>query len=207
MRNVLNYESPQPRQRWRWLIEPGWPKTCFEWLVVAGIITLLVSIFMPFMRGPHTSPYHGFRGKCMSNLRQIAIAISLYANDHGGAMPTDLVTLATADRFGNDMFVCPASGDVRSVATQPSEVQADFAAGHCSYTYVGRGPLKLLKKDDVVAFDTLANHAGDRNVLFGDQHIESLNATDFSTIVAQQAAGTWPIRLPATRKPTLRSPR
>ncbi len=58
--------------------------TLVELLVVIGIIAVLISILMPSLS---KARYNANRTACMSNLRQIGIAMSLYASENDGWWP------------------------------------------------------------------------------------------------------------------------
>ena len=58
--------------------------TLVELLVVIGIIALLISILLPSLSAAREQ---GNRTKCLSNLRQLGLAISMYANSEKGHYP------------------------------------------------------------------------------------------------------------------------
>src|SRR6059036_3076775 len=58
--------------------------TLVELLVVIGIIALLISILLPALNRAKESAN---RTKCLSNLRQLGLAMVQYAGDNKGAFP------------------------------------------------------------------------------------------------------------------------
>jgi prepilin-type N-terminal cleavage/methylation domain-containing protein/prepilin-type processing-associated H-X9-DG protein len=55
-----------------------------ELLVVIGIIAILIGLLIPTL---HRARYASRRTACLSNLRQIGVAIHMYANDNNGSIP------------------------------------------------------------------------------------------------------------------------
>lgn len=168
---------------------PGSAFSLVELLVVLVILGVLIGLSW----GPaQRAATRRARETCALQLRQIHVALELYAQDHGGrypAVPTARTsepvlsllvpryTVATAD------FVCPASGD------RPPAEAVPFAAGRISYAYyqgrqVGTAAGDPLVSDEQVS--TAAKAEGDPvfspdgrppgknhgrlggNVLFGD---------------------------------------
>lgn len=58
--------------------------TLIESLVVVGIIAILVAILMPALKKVRSEAQ---LASCMSNLRQIGLAVNMYANDNYGYIP------------------------------------------------------------------------------------------------------------------------
>jgi len=57
--------------------------TLVELLVVIGIIALLISILLPALNKARAQSQ---KTVCLSNLRQLSVALSAYASDHGGSI-------------------------------------------------------------------------------------------------------------------------
>jgi prepilin-type N-terminal cleavage/methylation domain-containing protein/prepilin-type processing-associated H-X9-DG protein len=87
----IRYSCPQIRSLGAYMLSRQDSKMCaprrgftlVELLVVIGIIAVLISLLMPAINRARDSAN---RIKCGAQLRQMAVAVQLYANDHDGAI-------------------------------------------------------------------------------------------------------------------------
>ena len=63
--------------------------TLIELLVVISLVTLLMGLGWPYIHAPFDKAKHV---KCISNLKEIYLAIQMYANDNDGQFPNPNVT-------------------------------------------------------------------------------------------------------------------
>ena len=69
--------------------------------------------------------------QCINNMKQLGLAVRIWANDNGEATPPAVQFLTNEVGGAFQVFVCPADKS-RSVATSP----ASFSAVNCSYEYL-----------------------------------------------------------------------
>jgi prepilin-type N-terminal cleavage/methylation domain-containing protein/prepilin-type processing-associated H-X9-DG protein len=68
-----------------------------EILVVIGIIAILMGLLLAAME---VVRHHAYRTKCASNLRQLGMALSIYANENHGTYPRTLYVPGLPPTFG-----------------------------------------------------------------------------------------------------------
>src|SRR5262245_35512733 len=148
----LDYETPQTSRD-----KPQKTRmTLVEFLIVLGIIAVLIGILLPALNGRGHPPSRAVM--CMSNLRQLATAMILYANNNGGQFPDSLDTIACSKYlspiYAGQVLVCPMCKDTVATAPTPQQLvqainskprpeayapTAPRPPGHVSYIYVGNG--------------------------------------------------------------------
>ena len=121
----------------------------------------------------------------------------MYANDHRGSFPTNFALLISDQDMDFKVFTCPSTNDVSAKGATTQQTVADFAKpGRCSYIYIG-GNLNTTTATaaHIAAYEPLSNHSGTGiNVLFGDGHVEWLDAKDAKHLLAELQAGYNPPR-------------
>ncbi|MFA5393555.1 MAG: hypothetical protein WC081_05975 [Candidatus Ratteibacteria bacterium] len=114
----------------------------------------------------------------MSNLKQLGLAMLMYANDNGGKFPDNLVLLQSKGYIGSlELLVCP--GYKTALSTKPRGTVA-----RTSYIYV-KGLSQVDGPQSLVMYDASAgNHGGQgRNVLFLDGHLEYVPEGRFQALL------------------------
>lgn len=184
----------------------GLPKSrkgrCFtlvELLVVMAIITILASMLLPSLS---TAREKARRASCMSNLKQLGIAIRMYSGDNGEKFPSAPsgtgTTLASYGLLTNQyqtaykLWLCP-SDSTSQTAGSPT---TPFTSNKLSYAYNGFCLSETVQPDTPIAADrsnafgggggirgitpysgtvqdnSWTHKADGANVLFADGHVQ-----------------------------------
>ena len=148
--------------------------TLVELLVVIGIIIVLASLLLPALA---TAKEQARRIKCISNLKQIALAAKTFVIDHDGRMPWHTPTseggtygtsAATAWRnfsaLSNELvtpqlLVCPSDTATKKIATRWSDFMSAAYQSNAVSFFVGLDGYEQLP---------VAMLAGDRNITGGN---------------------------------------
>jgi prepilin-type processing-associated H-X9-DG protein len=126
-------------------------------LTLSSIILLTPLLFSELMRVKENSP----RVDCASNMKQIGIAIAMYADGHDGNIPRSFEDLRRYRPNLGEILVCPSAKD----------------RSHPSYQIILGGGKWRDNPDAVVMTESTNDHRGSSgNVLYGDGHVSWVNA-------------------------------
>jgi prepilin-type N-terminal cleavage/methylation domain-containing protein/prepilin-type processing-associated H-X9-DG protein len=168
--------------------------TLVELLVVIAIIAVLAALLLPVVA---KSKEHGKSAACLSNLRQIGIALQLYVQDHENRLPLMYDALMSTNSPPTnatiDLVLSNYLGNVR-VLLCPSDRKELFAQTGSSYAWnslVNGQDADHLEVFSIpfdphnipLAFDKEAFHAAvgkgkGVNYLYADGHIKNLLAIE-----------------------------
>jgi len=180
----------------------------FKWTfwIIGGIVGIGL-FFMLLVPTMCRSSEVANRIKSSSNLRQLGLAMTMYADAHGHAMPGSWADLAKDSELTADVFISASSDDDRSAEKDPAKWAAgldDPESRTCSYRYAGDGLTETQAKDDktILAFEPTDHNSGDGiHILFGGGSVEwyavakdGESQRQYQKLLADNAAHVRPLR-------------
>ena len=206
MSDALDYALPKTVDQtaaWR----PWWKSRGAHAVVGIGLLSLGLAGMWVLSRPMCTlHVWSRYNIRCSSNLREISLAMSLYADHHGGQYPDEIDGLLSTQFISPAEFVCPGSSDTPASGATPTLLRQNLlAGGHLSYVYCGRGQSSKSPAAVIFAFEDDFHHGSTgrpdvppaqcgRNFLFADGHVAYLPYAAANHAINELAAGHNPPR-------------
>ena len=187
---ILDYAGPQKRRPRDWL---DWRR--LAWGLPLAVVMVVTGLAILVEMTSSATPLYM---TCLSNLRQIAIAVIMYQQDHGGAYPPTLAETYPYAR-SSKCYVCPQSGDValpgRLSQTQPAS--GLLTPGACSYIYLGATLSANPPKSSppaILLYERQPFHSGKTCIAYTDGTARIVDTKEMGYILSELAAGRNPPR-------------
>ncbi len=132
------------------------------------------------------------RVKCAANMKSIAMALLMDANEHRGRFPAKLGDLLKTQDITVASFVCP-SGDTTvppDLMGANADAKAAWVEANGDYVYLGGGKTASIGAEAILVYEKPGHHGNDGiNILFGDGHVEFMMMNAAVQLIDQQTPG------------------
>lgn len=125
------------------------------------------------------------RVKSANNLKQIGLAMQLYANENKGKYPKNMGELFLTEDITLGVFVNPDTM-TRAPLDKNRDDQALWVSKDSDYEYLGAGKTSRTPADVIIAHEKIRPNVFGMNVLFADGHVDFLNVGNLQQMLAKQ---------------------
>lgn len=135
------------------------------------------------------------RLQCANQMKQIGLAVQMYANSNRGQLPDGLDKLLTQQLITPNMLVCPAGDQTPAPGASPGLQAANLLTSpqlHLSYVYTGGGMTSAVfaNPNVIILHEPLNNHDNDGiNVLYANGSVTYLPKAQAQQVIRQLQAG------------------
>jgi prepilin-type processing-associated H-X9-DG protein len=136
--------------------------------IVMGETAITASILLPSLGQPRGAANVV---KSANNMRQIGLAITLYAGDNKGKYPPDLGTLVKTEDIAAQVFISP-SNDLAVPPNMTPDQTAAWVNTNSDYVFSGVGLTNAADAGRIIAYEKNDFFNNGKNILFADGHVE-----------------------------------
>jgi prepilin-type processing-associated H-X9-DG protein len=162
-------------------------------ILLNSLVFILISALLLALPRRQSPQEVANRVKCASNMRQLGMAIYVYASaTKSGRLPDDIGTVVADTAMVPSICLCPSvEREQKPDSGLTGAALAAWVNANTDYVYLGWGRRVSDDLETVILYELPRDHRGDgANVAFLDGHVEWIPAAKLTTLLASQARPT-----------------
>lgn len=163
-------------------------------LTSVAVVSILAGMLLPALSRARGEAR---KASCKSNLKQIGLCCKMYAQDHNDRWPEKLSELHPMYAGNVAIFSCPQTN---VTIESPDEIDSKT-----SYVLVASGMDDAEASRGVAVYEKAGIHKGGSNVLFGDGHVEWVQAPRLAQLIGGQPKAFEGVQVGAPGQTPLRT--